>query len=43
MKAYEADRPNTIQKLTNDFGAGNQYIMLMVKEIPLPNGYEISK
>jgi hypothetical protein len=35
-KAEEADRPNIIKKFTSDYGAGNQSIMLMVKELPLP-------
>lgn len=42
-KAEEADRPNIIQKFTSDYGAGNQTIMLMVKEMPLPKGYKITK
>ena len=42
-KAEEADRPNIIQKFTSDYGAGNQSIMLMVKEMPLPKGYKITK
>jgi hypothetical protein len=41
-KAEEADRPNIIQKFINDFGNGNQSIMLMVKEMPLPKGYKFS-
>jgi hypothetical protein len=40
-KAEQADRPNIIQKFTSDYGAGNQSIMLMVKE--LPKGYKLSK
>lgn len=42
-KAEEADRPNIIQKFTSDYGAGNQSITLMVKEMPLPKGYKITK
>ena len=42
-KAEEADRPNIIQKFTSDYGSGNQGIMLMVKEMPLPKGYEVTK
>jgi hypothetical protein len=42
-KAEEADRPNIIQKFTSDYGSGNQSIMLMVKEMPLPEGYKITK
>jgi len=42
-KAEEADRPNIIQKFTSDYGAGNQSIMLTVKEMPLPKGYKITK
>lgn len=42
-KAEEADRPNIIQKFTSDYGAGNQSIMLIVKEMPLPKGYKITK
>jgi hypothetical protein len=42
-KAEEADRPNIIQKFTNDYGSGNQAIMIMVKEMPLPKGYKITK
>jgi hypothetical protein len=41
-KAEEADRPNIIQKFMSDYGDGNHSIMLMVKEIPLPNGYKFS-
>jgi hypothetical protein len=40
--AEEADRPNIIQKFRSGFGAGHQTIMLMVKEIPLTNEYEIT-
>lgn len=42
-KAEEADRPNIIQKFTSDYGSGNQSIMLMVKEVPIPNGYKMTK
>lgn len=42
-KAEEADRPNIIQKFTSDYGSGNQSIMLMIKEMPLPKGYKITK
>lgn len=42
-KAEEADRPNIIQKFTSDYGSGNQTIMLMVKEMPLPKGYKVTK
>jgi hypothetical protein len=42
-KAEEADRPNIIQKFTSDYGSGNENIMLMVKEISLPQGYSFSK
>ncbi len=41
-KAEEADRPNIIQKFINDFGNGNQSIMLTVMELPLPKGYRFS-
>jgi hypothetical protein len=33
-KAEEADRPNIVKKFTSDYGAGNQSIMLIVKEFP---------
>lgn len=42
-KADEAERPNIIQKFTSDYGSGNQSIMLIVKEMPLPKGYKITK
>ena len=42
-KAEEADRPNIIQKFTSDYGAGNHTIMIMVKEMALPEGYKIPK
>jgi hypothetical protein len=42
-KAEEADRPNIIQKFTSDYGSGNQSIMLIVKDMPLPKGYKITK
>lgn len=42
-KAEEADRPNIIQKFTSDYGSGNQSIMLIVNEMPLPKGYKITK
>lgn len=42
-KAEEADRPNIIQKFTSDYGSGNQTIMLMIKEMPLPEDYKITK
>jgi hypothetical protein len=41
-KAEEAERPNIIQKFTSDYGSGNQTIMLMVREMPLPKGYKIT-
>jgi hypothetical protein len=41
-KADEADRPNIIQKFVSDYGNGNQSIMILVKEIPLPKGHKIS-
>jgi hypothetical protein len=42
-KAQEGDRPNIIQKFTSDFGDGKQIIMLMVKDLDLPQGYKITK
>jgi len=42
-KAEEAERPNIIQKFTSDYGDGNQSIMLLIKEFPLPNDYKITK
>lgn len=42
-KAEEAERPNIIQKFTNDYGAGDHSIMLMVKEIPIPKGHNLTK
>lgn len=42
-KAEEGDRPNIIQKFTSDYGSGNKSIMLIVKEMPLPKGYKITK
>lgn len=42
-KPEEADKPNIIQKFTSDYGSGNQSIMLMVIEMPLPKGYKITK
>jgi len=41
-KSEEADRPNIIQKFTSDFGSGNQSIMIMVKEMSLPQEHEIT-
>lgn len=41
-KAEEADRPNIIQKFTSDYGAGNQIIMLMVKDMPQQKGQIIT-
>ena len=42
-RAKEADRPNIIKSFIDDFGDGNQSIMLMVKDIPLSKGYKFSK
>ena len=42
-RAEEADRPNIIQKFISDFGTGYQSIMIMVKELQLPDGYKITK
>lgn len=41
--AEEGDRPNVIKRFKSDYGAGNQIMALMVKEIPLPKGYRYSK
>lgn len=42
-KAEEADRPNIIQKFTNDYGSGLNSIMLMVNEIPVSKDYKFTK
>lgn len=42
-KAEEADDPNIIQKFVSDFGDGVPAFMLMVQELPLPEGYKITK
>jgi hypothetical protein len=39
----EAERPNIIQKFISDYGDGNQSIMLLVKNLDLPEGYILSK
>ena len=39
----EGDRPNIIQKFVDDFGDGKRSIMLMVKEMALPENYKYSK
>jgi len=38
-KGEEAERPNIIQKFTDDFGDGNQSIMLMVMPLPKVTNY----
>jgi hypothetical protein len=42
-KAEEGDRPNIIQKFTNENCKCRQSITLMVKEMSLPKGYKITK
>lgn len=41
-KAEEADRPNIIQKFISDYGAGNNTIMILVKEMPLADGHKLT-
>jgi hypothetical protein len=42
-KPEEGDRPNIIQKFTRDYGDGNQMMMLIVKELPLPENTAITE
>lgn len=41
-KAEEADRPNIIQKFISDYGTGNNTIMILVKDMPLPDGHKLT-
>jgi hypothetical protein len=42
-KAEESDRPNIIQKFISDYGSGDQMIMLIIKDMSLPDGYVVTK
>jgi len=42
-KAIEGNRPNIIQKFVSDNGSGLQMMLLLVKDIPVPNGSIISQ
>lgn len=42
-KPSEGERPNIIQTFTSDFGDGSQMIILLVKEMSLPEDYSFTK
>lgn len=42
-KPAEGERPNIIQKFVSENGRGLEAILLMVKDIPLPPGYKVTK
>src|SRR5262249_51320663 len=39
----EGERPNIVQKFVSENGHGLEIILIMVKDIPLPPGYKITK
>lgn len=39
----EGERPNIIQKFVSENGRGLEMILLMVKDVPLPSGYKVTK
>lgn len=41
--SVEADRPNIIKKFISDLGNGNESVMLTVKNLNLPDNYQLTK
>lgn len=42
-KPAEGDRPNVVQKFISKNGRGSELFLIMVKDLPLPEGYVITK
>ena len=42
-RSAEGERPNVIQKFVSENGRGSEMILLMVKDIPIPAGYKVTR